>query len=285
MKFVRTICLSGFVGFVSSCTVESGKLPVGTNKLTSEIDVKTRGEIKSALTELNKSIAMINKVQNVIQRGLAERDLDTGSNPSRDSLLAPSESDTLTFDTVTPERFEYRLTNSTSLSLNTRAGGKIQVLLIGTLDDTGEAIAIKDARLEVVHETSDGNQVFKILYEKNTLEEGLETTEWSIDFRQLSNLYRAMGGDDEAIAALSGSLEVRISKFETSVTANDFSLTHKDLVVVFEKVDIQFNNELLNNNKIVVKGYVDQGTSRRGSFAVSKDTRSNSTEFNVIIDI
>ena len=63
-----------------------------------------------------------------------------------------SDADTLTFSPEHKERIQYRLNNRATTNLNNRFGGKIQIVLLGTLDDGGDKLAIKDAKLEVIHE-------------------------------------------------------------------------------------------------------------------------------------
>ena len=279
------LILTSIVLSAVGCSVEAGKIPVASMARPPEVMEKTRDELKSTLTELQASVAMVGRVQRVIQRGLSERDVDASGDPVPANLFAPSNADTLTFDREHPERFEYRINNSASFALRTRSGGKIEVILAGTLDDTGEKIVIKDAKLEVIHARPDDRQVFHILYEKQTTDDGMATTEWSIDFRQLSDLYRNMGGEDAAIAALEGFLEVRISETETHVVAEDFALSRNEISVIFEKVEIHIIRGSAPSNDIQIKGHVDQNGIRKGEFSVSRAADSEKLEFALKLDV
>lgn len=278
LRLVFALALAG-------CSVEAGKIPRTSAVRPPEVVAKTRGEVKSTLNELHESVAMIGRVQSVIQRGLSERDVAAGGSPIPANLLSASDADTLTFDDAHPERFEYRLNNSAAFSLRTKSGGKVEIVLVGTLDDLGDHVTIKDAKLDVSHTKGDDHQVFHILFEKHTSQDGTPTTEWSVDFRQLSELYQDMGGEDEAIASLSGSVEIRVSANETHVSAKDFTLNRDDVSVVFEEVEIHLVRGAESSNDVKVKGHVDQAGKRRGEFAVARAAANNGTELALNLDI
>ncbi len=267
------------------CSVEAGKIPDGSITRPPKIIDLTRGEIQSTLGKLHASVAMVNRLESVIQRGLEERDVDMGPPTGTAHLLAPSEGDTLTFDSNHPEKFKYRFNNSASFHMRTLSGGKVEIALAGTLDAREERVAIKDAKLDVIHEKPDGTRVFHIIYEKSNTDSGERQTEWSMDLRQLSELYQDMGGEDEGIATLQGFLEFRISTSQTHMTAKDFALIRDDISVVFEEIEVHLVHGASSQNGVKAKGHVDQGGVRRGQFSVARVAHGTSTALELSIDV
>lgn len=263
------------------CSVEAGKIPTAAIVHDEDTVVKTRSEIRSSLSEIQNSVALVGRVQTMIQRGLEDRSLDMGqaSLQPGGQFMAPSEADILTFDPTHPERFSYQLNNSASVNIKTKTGGTVNVVLTGSLDDRGDRVVLKDAKLDVIHSTTNERQVFHVLFEKHTDSDGEATTDWSVDFHQLNALYRAMSGETESLSMLEGTLEVSISKQRTSVAAKEFVLRRHDIVVSFDEIDIELAVQPVKTQRLNVSGHVDQAGIRKGEFSVKQDRSAQGAEF------
>lgn len=284
---LKLVCsVVGCIGLLG-CSVEAGKIPTAMTVLTPEGELRARTEIKTSLSEIQSSVALIGRVQSVIQKGLEEHDIKTGEIADQPlNLIIPSDADSLTFDKDHPEKFEYRLNNSASVSLKTKSGGHLDIVLTGTLDDLGDHFALRDAKLEVIHERELDRKTFEILVEKKTDQSGVVVTEWLLDFHQLDELYRAISGKDEAnLTNMNGVLSVRLSTNEATVTAKDFSMSHKDVRVTFDVVDVNVSNiegrDGRKPRKVLVSGYADRAQTRLGTFLVSHQSADSVGEFKV----
>lgn len=270
---------------VFGCSVESGQIPSASAVVSPEGQNRARAEVKSTLTGLQASLGVVGRLQSLVQRGLADRSVDAGTtNDPSLSLLTPSDTDALMFDEVHPEKFEYRLNNSTTISLKTKSGGHIDIVLSGTLDDLGNHFAIRDAKLEITHDRDGNRSVFKILTETKTEQNGVPFTEWQVDFHQLSELYRAMGGQEEStLTVMNGVLTVHMSKENSTIVAKDFSIRNKNVLVAFEVVDVnvETSGQKKGNNKVLVTGHVDKDGKRMGEFSISHKSSASEADLNV----
>lgn len=277
---VSAFCLVTMVG----CSVESGKVPSAAVVVSPESQTRARAEVKATLADLQSSIGVVGRLQSLVQRGLADRNIDAGSasDPSL-SLLTPSDTDALTFDQTHPEKFEYRLNNSTTISLKTKSGGHIDIVLSGTLDDLGNHFAIRDAKLEITHDRDGKRNVFKILAETRTEQNGVAFTEWQVDFRRLGELYQAMGGQDESsLTVMNGVLTVHMSKDNSNISAKEFSIQNKHVLVAFDVVDVHVDTSPgKKGNKVLVSGHVDRDGKLMGEFSVSHQSSASEADLNV----
>lgn len=271
---------------VSGCSVEAGKIPSVAAEPSDQFRREGTLEIRSTMAHLMDSAALISRIQNTIQRGLAENQVNTDAVSSSPSgLLETSEADVLTFDKDQPEKFKYRLNNSASLSLTTKSGGRVSVILEGSIDDSSGKIKIKDSKVDIVHETANGNQSFRILVETNTSVNGEHATQWQIDFSQLGALYRDIGGEDEATANLKGVLTVRVSESGVAVSAKDLKQVAGEVEITYDVIDIDMSIAPKGLRKLNVSGSVDQKKKRVGAFAVIRSTSGNSTEMSFKLDM
>ncbi|MCX6123430.1 MAG: hypothetical protein NTV34_01570 [Proteobacteria bacterium] len=148
---VQTLAVVVCLVSIHSCSVQSGPLPVGVESQEPEMVALGRTEIKDILTGLSVSAQAVNRIQSVLKRGLEAREETPESAGARSltlsgqNLLEPTNGDSMTFDADRPERFEYRLNNSTSLNLKTKSGGKITMTLSGSLIELTPEDAIESA--------------------------------------------------------------------------------------------------------------------------------------------
>lgn len=272
---------------IFSCKVESDQVPHASIIIAPEIEQKSRLEIKSVLTQLTASTALLSRVQNVLQRGLKEQDSVSGPiSPAKPlNILEPSEADTLSFSSERPEAFEYRLNNSAGLSLQTRSGGQLSFTLSGTVNQNGERVDIIDAKLDVLFVSQTGEQKFHILTQSHRDVNGEYGTDWSIDFSQLNALNEAAVGEAETAANISGVLTVHVSKSRTDVSATSFRQVSGDMVIFFDTLEIHMTNESSQLTEAKVSGRVERGGNQVGEFSIIKATGQGVGEFHLSLNL
>lgn len=281
--FSRLVLACTYIAIISGCSVQSGKIPVGTAEISPALAAQGRAEIKERLSSVYQTTAAITRIHNVVKRGLADRDQNQGSqNAAVDSLMfEPSAADTLIFDENHPEAFQYRLNNTTTMNLKTKAGGKITFVLSGSLEEINGKVKIKNAKLDVQHESRGASQTFHLLVETHTNNTNETTTVWSLDFSELSSLYREMGGDDTALAKLSGNIQITMSNERTDISGKNFSTRQNDVAVTFDILEIHAINNPFKLEAINVSGSITRDNSDVGQFSVERNSLNGSTELSL----